>query len=95
MLVITECAFVFPAFPSLQSQAHVFLTMADLPSAQQTIRTAVELINSFPMLLQQLRPSLHFLLGLYCHTSGAFGHAYSCFMVTAVSAHPSFCLRTL
>jgi len=69
-------------FLALEMQANVFLTMVDLPSAQQTIRAAVELMNSFPMLLTPLRPSLQFMLGLYCHSTGACSQAYSCFMTS-------------
>lgn len=65
----------------MQAQTHVYLTMVDLPSAQQSVRAAVDLMNTFPMLLQQLRPSLQFLLGLYCHCTGAQDRALPCFMV--------------
>mmetsp|Transcript_32135 Transcript_32135/g.91160 ORF Transcript_32135/g.91160 Transcript_32135/m.91160 type:complete len:637 (+) Transcript_32135:111-2021(+) len=67
-------------FLALEGKAHVHLTLVDLQTVQAVICDAVGMVRSFPTLLQQLEPSISFLIGLYCHSMSAFDDAAKCFL---------------
>jgi hypothetical protein len=74
--------YILLKFLVMQERAFVALLMTDLVTAGACVTELIDLIQMYPTVLQGMRPSVHFLLGMYAQSTGEKKAAVKYFKMT-------------